>query len=329
LNIEYKIILVTGCAGFIGSRISEMLLEHGITIIGVDNLNSYYPVKLKEYRLAKLQRFSDFSFHLLDVTKFNSLDELFQRSKIDAVMNLAARAGVRASVEDPWSYVETNVTGTLNLLELCRRYGVKKFTLASTSSIYGKNNTPFVEDDRADYQLSPYAASKKGAESLAYSYHHLYGIDVTISRYFTVYGSAGRPDMVPYKFIQRIAEGIPITVYGDGTQERDFTYIDDIALGSIAGLKPLGFEIINLGSDRPVKLNYVIKLMEEYLGKKAVINYQPRQSADMLVTWADITKAKKILNWQPKFTIEEGIRNSVNWYLDNRDWAKDVRFKES
>jgi nucleoside-diphosphate-sugar epimerase len=328
MNIEYKNVLVTGCAGFIGSKISETLLEQGIIVVGVDNLNNYYSPQLKEYRLSKLRQFQDFTFHRLDITNFDSLKELFQQASIDAVMNLAARAGVRSSIENPWIYVETNMMGTLNLLELCKQFEVKKFILASTSTIYGKNNPPFTEDDRTDFQLQPYAASKKGAESLVYSYHHLYGIDVTIPRYFTVYGPAGRPDMPTFKFIQLIAEGLPIPVYGDGTQERDFTYIDDIALGSIAGLKPLSFEVVNLGSDRPVQLNYVIKLMEEYIGKKAEIQYQPQHSADMSITWADISKAKRLLDWQPKITIEEGIYNAVKWYMDNRDWAKDVWFAE-
>jgi len=328
MNIEYKNVLVTGCAGFIGSKISETLLEQGIIVVGVDNINNSYSPQLKEYRLSKLQRFPDFTFYKFDVKIFDSLKELFQRSCIDAVINLSARVGVRSSVENPWIYVETNIIGTLNLLELCKQFEVKKFVLASTSSIYGKNTPPFIENDQADCQLSPYAASKKGAEALAYSYHHLYKIDITIPRYFTVYGPAGRPDMSPFKFIQRIAEGIHITVYGDGTQERDFTYVDDIALGSIAGLKPLGFEVVNLGSDHPVQLNYVIKLMEEYIGKKAEIQYQPQHLADMSITWADISKAKRLLDWQPKITIEEGIYNAVKWYMDNRDWAKDIWFAE-
>ncbi len=249
---------------------------------------------------------------------------LFQQHHFDAVMNLAARAGVRASVENPWVYIETNITGTLNLLELCKDFGVKKFFLASTSSIYGESKMPSREDQKTDFQLSPYAASKKGAESLAYVYHYLYGIDITIPRYFTVYGPVGRPDMMTFKFIYRIAEGLPITVYGDGTQERDFTYIDDIARGSIAALKPLDFEVINLGSDRPVKLNYVIHLIEQCLGKKAQIEFQPRHPADVPATWADISKAKELLGWRPLVSIEEGIQNTVVWYLENREWVKDV-----
>jgi UDP-glucuronate 4-epimerase len=316
--------LVTGVAGFIGSKIAELLLKQGTTVIGLDNMNDAYSPILKEWRLARIKNFSNFEFYRTDITNIDAVKGLFQQFKFDAVMNLAARAGVRASVENPWVYVSTNVTGTLNLLELCKDFNVKKFVLASTSSIYGANETPFNEDVKADKQLSPYAATKKGAEALAYTYHYLYGIDITIPRYFTVYGPAGRPDMMPFKFIHHIAEGIPIPVYGDGTQERDFTYVDDIAKGSIACLKPLGFEVINLGSDRPVKVNYVIQLMEQYLGKKAIIEYQPTHPADVPATWADISKARKLLSWNSSFGIEEGIQNTVDWYLENKDWSENV-----
>ena len=321
-------ILVTGCAGFIGSKIAELLLERGDTVVGVDNLNDAYPPPLKEWRLAQLQKFPSFEFERRDITPFNTMKELFQQHDFDAVMNLAARAGVRASVENPWVYIETNIKGTLNLLELCKEFEVKKFLLASTSSIYGESEMPFREDQKTDFQLSPYAASKKGAESFAYTYHYLYGIDITIPRYYTVFGPAGRPDMSIFKFIHRIAEGLPIPVYGDGTQERDFTYIDDIARGSIAALKPLGFEVINLGSDRPVKLNYVINLIEQCLGKKAQIEFQPRHPADVPATWADISRAKELLNWRPLVSIEEGIQNTVAWYLDNREWIRNVETLE-
>jgi UDP-glucuronate 4-epimerase len=316
--------LVTGVAGFIGSKIAELLLKQGTTVIGLDNMNDAYSPILKEWRLARIKNFSNFEFYRTDITNIDAVKGLFQQFKFDAVMNLAARAGVRASVENPWVYVSTNVTGTLNLLELCKDFNVKKFVLASTSSIYGANETPFNEDVKADKQLSPYASTKKGAEALAYTYHYLYGIDITIPRYFTVYGPAGRPDMMPFKFIHHIAEGIPIPVYGDGTQERDFTYVDDIAKGSIACLKPLGFEVINLGSDRPVKVNYVIQLMEQYLGKKAIIEYQSAHPADVPATWADISKARKLLSWNSSFGIEEGIQNTVDWYLENKDWSENV-----
>ena len=338
MNFKPTKIFVTGCAGFIGSMITELLLERGDIVVGVDNLNDAYSPQLKEWRLAQIQKFPAFEFEQRDITHLDSMKELFQQHNFDAVMNLAARAGVRASVENPWVYLETNIKGTLNLLELCKDCGIKKFLLASTSSIYGEGEMPFREDQKTDFQLSPYAASKKGAESLAYTYHYLYGIDITIPRYFTVFGPAGRPDMSIFKFIHRIAEGLLIQVYGDGSQERDFTYIDDIARGSIAALKPLpssspsssgqagqvGFEVINLGSDRPVKLNHVIRLIEKYLDKKGQIEYQPRHPADVEKTWADITRAKELLDWRPLVSIEEGIQRTVEWYLENREWVRSV-----
>jgi len=326
MDPKSKTVLITGCAGFIGAKITELLLKQSINVIGIDNINDFYSPILKEWRLKRLKKFVNFKFYKLDIVNLNDLREVFQQNKFSALMNLAARAGVRASVDNPWVYVDTNITGTLNLLELSKDFGIKKFVLASTSSIYGANETPFSENDKTDKQLSPYAATKKSAEALAYTYHYLYGIDITILRYFTVYGPAGRPDMMPFKFIHHIAEGIPIPVYGDGNQERDFTYIDDIARGSILSLKPLGYEVINLGSDRPIKVNYVIQLMEQYLGKKAIIEYQPAHSADVPVTWANISKAREILSWNSNISIEDGILNTVNWYLENRDWLKDIKF---
>ncbi|HGE72864.1 TPA: NAD-dependent epimerase/dehydratase family protein [Candidatus Poribacteria bacterium] len=326
MDPKSKTVLITGCAGFIGAKITELLLKQSINVIGIDNINNFYSPILKEWRLKRLKKFVNFKFYKLDIVNLNDLREVFQQNKFSALMNLAARAGVRASVDNPWVYVDTNITGTLNLLELSKDFGIKKFVLASTSSIYGANETPFSENDKTDKQLSPYAATKKSAEALAYTYHYLYGIDITILRYFTVYGPAGRPDMMPFKFIHHIAEGIPIPVYGDGNQERDFTYIDDIARGSILSLKPLGYEVINLGSDRPIKVNYVIQLMEQYLGKKAIIDYQPIHSADVPVTWANISKAREILSWNSNISIEDGILNTVNWYLENRDWLKDIKF---
>jgi len=232
---------------------------------------------------------------------------------------------VRYSVQNPWVYVDTNVTGTLNLLELCRQHKVGKFILASTSSLYGERNPrPFREDSDTNGPLSPYAASKKGAEALCYTYHYLYDIDVTVFRYFTVYGEAGRPDMSVFRFIQWINEGRPVQIYGDGQQSRDFTYVGDIARGTIAGLKPVGYEVINLGSDTPVVLIDAIRLIERTLGKEALLEYQPRHKADVLATWADIGKAERLLGWRPQVTFEEGVRRAVEWYQQNRDWAKDV-----
>jgi len=329
-------ILVTGCAGFIGSKVSELLLKEGHRVIGVDNLNDAYDTRLKEWRLGQLEGQRNFHFHRLDITDRPALLHLFDSfqhlptpltphpSPLTAVINLAARAGVRQSVEDPWVYYQTNVTGTLNLLELCRVYGIRKFVLASTSSIYGLGERPFREDASTDRPLSPYAASKKAAEALCYAYHHLHGIDVTVFRYFTVYGPAGRPDMSVFRFVKWIAEGEPIILYGDGTQERDFTFVDDIARGTLLGLNPLGYEIINLGSDRPVKLHQVIATIERLLGRSAVIQSRPRHPADVPATWADLSKAKRLLGWAPESTWQEGLERAVKWYLENRSWAKSI-----
>lgn len=257
--------LVTGCAGFIASRVTEFLLADGHTVVGVDNLNDAYDVRLKHWRLDQIKNHPNFHFHKLDICDHSALEHsTLDVPCFDAVINLAARAGIRQSVENPWVYFETNVTGTLSLLELCRQSGVKKFVLASTSSLYGANNSrPFREDANTDGPLSPYAASKKAAEALCYTYHYLYDIDMTVFRYFTVYGPAGRPDMSPFRFVQWIIEGYPVTVYGDGQQSRDFTYVDDIAHGTIAGLQSLGYEVINLGSDTPVVLMDAIRLVEK------------------------------------------------------------------
>jgi len=321
-------ILVTGCAGFIGWKVSECLLREGHRVIGVDNLNDAYDLRLKEWRLAQLEGHPNLSFHRLDITDREALQQLLptsHQSPITAVINLAARAGVRPSVKNPWPYFQTNVIGTLNLLECCRNSGIRKFILASTSSIYGEGERPFREDAPTDRPLSPYTASKKAAETLCYTYHHLYGLDVTIFRYFTVYGPAGRPDMSVFRFIKWIAEGEPLILYGDGSQERDFTYVDDIARGTLLGLQSIGFEIINLGSDRPVKLRQIIKTIERLLGREAVIQSRPGHPADVPATWADLSKARRLLGWSPQTTWEEGLEHTVKWYLQNRQWASAVQ----
>jgi len=318
-------ILVTGCAGFIASKVSELLLKRGDKIIGVDNLNDAYDVNLKKWRLEQLFKFDKFTFHKTDITNLSQLEKIFTQNTFDAIINLAARVGVRTSLENPWVYIDTNITGTLNLLELCRKYNIKKFVFASTSSIYGKTDLPFIEDKKTDCPISPYAASKKGAEAICYTYHYLYGIDISIPRYFTVYGPAGRPDMSYFIFTKKINNDEVISVYGDGFQQRDFTYIDDIAQGTIAALKPLGYQIINLGSDHPVKLKYIIKLIEENLNKKAKINYLPKHPADVSATWADINKAKELLSWEPKVEIEEGIKGTVDWLKENWAWVRKIK----
>jgi len=319
--------LVTGAAGFIASKTCELLLGAGHAVVGVDNMNDAYDVRLKEWRLNRLLKLEGFTMEKIDICDRGRLRGMWDRAgPFDAVINLAARAGVRQSVENPWVYMETNATGTLNLLDLCRASGVKKFVLASTSSLYGKHNPmPYREDADTNRALSPYAASKKAAEAISYTYHYLYGIDVSVVRYFTVYGPSGRPDMSLFRFVQWIAEGRPVTVYGDGSQSRDFTYVEDIARGTIAALKPVGYEIINLGSDKPAVLIDVIRSIEKLLGKKANLRYEPMHPADVPATWADIGKARKMLGWEPKTTLDKGLESIVAWYRENRDWAKDVR----
>lgn len=320
-----KQILVTGAAGFIGSKVSEMLLEDGYDVIGIDNLNDYYDTKLKLWRLDNLKKQVNFKFYQIDIENFNDLKLIFQEHCTEAVINLAARAGVRYSLENPFIYLSTNASGCLNLLELCREYNVPKFILASTSSLYAGQQMPFKEELPVNNPISPYAASKKSAEAMAYAYHYLYGIDVTILRYFTVYGPAGRPDMSPFRFIKWIMESSPLEIFGDGRQQRDFSYIDDIARGTIKALEPLGYEIINLGGNKPYRLNESIKLMEKYIGRKAKCNYKEFQKADMKATWANIDKAKKLLDWQPKVNLEEGIKRTVEWTKDNWEWVQQIK----
>lgn len=317
--------LVTGCAGFIGWKVSEKLLERGYKVIGVDNLNDYYDVKVKKYRLNSLKNYPEFKFYEVDIENLEGLKEVFRKNSFDCVINEAARAGVRYSMENPYVYFTTNVLGTLNLLELCKEYGVKKFVLASTSSLYAGQKMPFNEDLPVNTPISPYAASKKSAEVLCYTYHYLYGIDVSIVRYFTVYGPAGRPDMSVFRFIKWILEDKPLEVFGDGSQSRDFTYVDDIAEGTILATRPLGYEIINLGNNRPHSLMEMIGLIERYTGKKARFEMRDFHKADMKATWADIGKAKSLLGWEPKVSLEEGIKRTVEWTLENWSWIKDVR----
>lgn len=330
--------LLTGAAGFIASKIAELLLDDGHTVVGVDNLNDAYDVRLKQWRLTQLQSHPKYHFHQFDITNRQRLRGLFdghdstRDPQYNAVLNLAARAGVRQSVQNPWVYFDTNVTGTLNLLELCREFRVEKFVLASSSSLYGaRSPVPFREDADTDHPMSPYAASKKAAELLSFTYHCLHGLDITVLRYFTVYGPAGRPDMSLFRFVQWISEDRPVLVYGDGTQSRDFTYVDDIARGSIAALDPNGlagqpgYEVINLGSDEPVVLKDAIRLVEDLVGKRASLRHKPRHPADVLATWADISKAGSILGWRPRVRFEDGVARLVDWYRQNQAWAKEIR----
>ena len=323
-----KTILLTGVAGFIGSSTAQILLDNKNTIIGIDNLNDYYNVRIKKKRLEILKREKNFLFYQGDIENKSFLAEVFKKHSVSTVINLAARAGVRYSVTNPFIYASTNYYGSLNLLDLMRENNVSKYVMASTSSIYAGSEMPYKEDSSVNQPISPYAASKKAAELIAYTYSHQFNIDVSIVRYFTVYGPSGRPDMSVLRFIKWIDEGVPIVLYGDGTQSRDFTFIDDIARGTIAASeKKVGYEIINLGGGKnPISINSLISKIEILLNKSAVINQKPFHSADVDSTWADITKAKKILEWEPQISLDQGLEKTVEWYFENRDWLKKIKF---
>ena len=322
-----KTVLLTGAAGFIASKTAEILVnKKKYRVVGVDNLNDYYDTRLKRYRLRRLRPMEGFSFHKMDIEDRDALRRLFKRHSFDAVINLAARAGVRYSMINPYVYFTTNTQGTLNLLELCKEHGIKKFVLASTSSLYAGQKMPFKEDLPVNTPISAYAASKKAAETLCYTYHYLYNMDVTVVRYFTVYGPAGRPDMCLFRFINWIDAGRPIELFGDGRQSRDFTYVDDIAEGTVKALKRVGFRIINLGGGHnPYTLRHLIGLVEENLGKKARFKRFPFPKTDMKATWADIRQAQEVLKWSPRVSLEEGVRRTVQWYLDNKKWVSDIQ----
>lgn len=317
-------ILVTGCGGFIGWKVSELLLEAGHLVVGIDNMNDAYDPRLKEWRLNRLCFNEGFRFEFIDIREIPMLAEIFNHNNFDAVVHLAALAGVRQSIEDPLSFYNTNVMGTVNILEFCRNHCINKLIIASTSSVYGDQERPFVEHSQTDSPLSPYAASKKAVELACHSYHVVHDLDISVLRYFTVYGPAGRPDMSVFRFIRQISEDETLTINGNGLQERDFTYVEDIANGVIAALKPVGFEIINLGNDNPTVLKDMISLLERLLDKKAAIVYGPSHPADAYATWANINKAREILKWEPTVSLEDGLRRCVSWYKENRDWAKTI-----
>lgn len=310
-----KKVLVTGAAGFIGARTVEKLLEQKIDVIGIDNLNDYYDVHLKEERKNSIVKKGS-QFIQMDIEDKDALHKLFRENKFDVVFNLAARAGVRYSMENPAVYMSTNAQGTLNILECMREFGVPKLVLASTSSLYAGQAMPFKEDLSVNTPISPYAATKKAAEVMAYTYHYLYKIDVSVVRYFTVYGPAGRPDMSPYIFSEALLKGEEIPVFGDGSQSRDFTYVDDIADGTILAAKNVGYEVMNLGGgNNPYTLNQMIQMMEKISGKKAKIKFGKTVKGDMDVTWADISKAKSLLGWSPKVSFEDGLKKTIEWHL--------------
>ncbi len=329
-------ILVTGAAGFIGSHVGQALLNRGDTVIGLDNLNDYYDVSLKKARLQRLEKSANFSFIQLDLADREKIPALFASEQFDAVVNLAAQAGVRYSLENPHAYIDSNIIGFTNILEGCRAQKVKHLVYASTSSVYGANSKqPFAESDSVNHPVALYAATKKANELMAHSYAHLYQLPCTGLRFFTVYGPWGRPDMALFKFTKNMLAGQPIDVYNHGKMERDFTYIDDIVAGIVAAIdhpaqanpnwhseKPdpatsyAPWRIYNIGRGEKIALMDFIAALEKALDKKAILNLMPMQAGDVSSTSADTHKLQQELNYQPKTSVEAGINQFVAWYLD-------------
>jgi len=312
--------LVTGGAGFIGSHVCERLLQSSHAVWAFDDLNGFYDPQIKRRNIRDIQSLAKpFEFIQGDLTDRAALDEIFGSVKFDQVIHLAARAGVRPSLAEPALYQRVNVEGTVNLFEAARHSGVKKLIMASSSSVYGVNSkVPFTESDPIFSAISPYAASKLACEALGHVYHHVYGLDIVLLRFFTVYGPRQRPDLAIHKFAKLIQAGIPIPVFGDGTTARDYTYVSDTVDGVMACTqKEFGFEIFNLGESQTVTLNHLIELLEYFLGKQAIIDRQPLQPGDVPITFADITKSHAKLGYDPKVKIEQGIRLFVDWFGHN------------
>tara|TARA_S200000501_G_C20745988_1_gene709529 strand:- start:157 stop:1122 length:966 start_codon:yes stop_codon:yes gene_type:complete len=311
-------ILVTGCSGFIGMHLSKALLESNYEVVGIDNLNDYYSLKLKNDRLDILKKYKSFKFVKLDISSRYDLEKVFKENPIDKVANLAAQAGVRYSLENPNSYIESNVLGFMNVLECCRHYKVKGLIYASSSSVYGGNKEiPFSVDHNVDSPISIYAASKKSNELMAYAYNHLFGLRSTGLRFFTVYGPWGRPDMAMYIFAEKINKGEPISVFNNGDMKRDFTYIDDIINGIVSSIKKnYNYEIFNLGNNSSESLMDVVTIIESRIGKRAKVKFEPMQPGDVQETFADIERSKIKLGYLPKTNIGKGIIHFLDWYLD-------------
>ncbi len=313
-------VLVTGSAGFIGSHVSELLLKEGHTVIGIDNVNDYYPVRFKENNTQLLSQHKGFTFLKADISDRHTVDQIFSQHQISHVAHLAARAGVRPSIQDPFIYEQANVSGTLNLLSAAANSKVSNFVLTSSSSVYGNSKQiPFREDDAAtDYPISPYAATKKATEVMGYTYHHLYGLNINVIRPFTVYGPRGRPDMAPWIFLESTLTGKTIKRFGDGSTRRDYTFIGDFARGFVNAIfKPYGYEIFNLGNSQTVSLAEALEIITRVAGKEQLIEQHPMQPGDVEVTFADISKAKKMLDYNPTTSFEEGMRQFHSWFAEN------------
>lgn len=320
-------ILVTGTAGFIGFHLAKRLLEEGKTVIGIDEMNDYYDPKIKVKRNEILEKYDDYHFYKEDFAEYSKLKEIVKNHEPDIIIHLAAQAGVRYSLTNPWAYERSNYHGTMNIFEVAKEFEIKRVLYASSSSVYGNNKKiPFSEEDRCDSQISVYAASKKANEVLAHSYHHLYGIEMAGLRFFTVYGTYGRPDLALFKFAKNILLNKPIDVYNKGEMGRDFTFVEDIVSGilGIAKKEDLKNEVYNLGGDNPVTLMRFIEIIEEKLGKKAEKNMMEMQPGDVKETYADISKARADVGYEPKTKIEEGIGIFCDWFLENKEWLLEL-----
>jgi UDP-glucuronate 4-epimerase len=320
-HVGYKKVLVTGGAGFIGSNVAEYLLERGDDVVIVDEVNDYYDPTIKEGNLELLQKKMEGQEHRLSIYRGDICDEefmldVFEKERPEWVCHMAARAGVRPSIQDPYIYIHSNIRGTTNLMELSHKYGVKNFVFASSSSVYGgSTSTYFSEEENVDNPVSPYAASKQACELLSYTYHHLYNLNVSALRFFTVYGPRGRPDMAPFKFIDRVSRGLELQQFGDGSSSRDYTYIADIVDGIVRAIdRPHPYEVFNLGKGNGTSLKEFIDLVQKHVGKKANIKVMPDQPGDVPYTCADVSKAYRLLGYRAKVSFEEGIKRTAAWY---------------
>ncbi|MEM7725405.1 MAG: NAD-dependent epimerase [Cyanobacteria bacterium P01_A01_bin.45] len=336
-------VLITGVAGFIGYHLAKRLLQENIQVYGIDNLNKYYDVNLKQARLSQLKPYSGFTFQLLDLSDNSAIAQLFQTEIFDYVVNLAAQAGVRYSLQNPHAYIDSNIQGFLNLLEGCRYSSIKHLVFASSSSVYGGNHKiPFSTSDRVDHPISLYAATKKANELMAYTYSHLYNLPITGLRFFTVYGPWGRPDMAYFKFVRAIEEGRPIDIYNFGEMQRDFTYIDDVIEGLVrvihkpplqrdvsnsSGINQPLYRVYNIGNNKPIALEKFIEIIEKALGQSAKKNYLPMQPGDVPITYADLTDLMEDVGFQPKTSVEEGISKFVQWYREYYGQYSKTRFQ--
>ncbi|MDD5459102.1 MAG: GDP-mannose 4,6-dehydratase [Phycisphaerae bacterium] len=309
-------IFITGAAGFIGSHLCQRLLAGGREVVGLDNFDPFYDEKIKRANIAECQKKSKFTLIEGDIRDTECVENVLNKGGFDCIVHLAAKAGVRPSIEDPAGYTDVNVHGTVVLLEAAKKFNIKKFIFASSSSVYGNNKkVPFAEDDNVDFPISPYAATKKAGELICHTYHHLCQMNVTCLRFFTVYGPRQRPDLAIHKFARLIEEDKPIPVFGDGSTRRDFTYIDDIIDGIVASVeKCSGYRIYNLGESRPVRLDELIAAIENAMGKKAIINRLPLQPGDVEQTYADVSRAEKELGYEPKTQITDGLAAFVRWF---------------